>query len=78
VSYETTVRYAPGEVTPEQLEEYKQKYEAARQKAQLADDRYHAAYYVYSDALAELRKAESVYVWAQRGMVQEVTSENHP
>lgn len=66
----TTHKFAPGEVTSEQLEQYRQKYDTALRKKQIADDRYHAAYYVYSDALAELRAAESVYVWAKHGMVK--------
>lgn len=66
----TTTTFVPGEVTPEQLEQYRREHDAALQKKQTADDRYHAAYYVYCDALAELREAESVYVWAKQGMVK--------
>lgn len=65
-----THKFEPGEVTPEQMEQYRQTYEAALQKKRIADDRYHAAYYVYCDALANFKTAESVYVWAQHGMVE--------
>lgn len=66
----TAHKFSPGEVTPEQLEQYRQKYEAAQKKKQIAYDRYQAAYYVYADVSIELRAAEAVYVWAQRGMVE--------
>lgn len=73
MSYDVATKFAPGEVTPEQLEKYRQKYEEALRNKKLADDRYHAAYFAYSAALAVLTKAESVYEWAKHGMVQEPT-----
>lgn len=66
----TAHKFAPGKISPEQLEKYRQEYDAARQKHRDAYDRYQAAYYVYADASIELRAAENVYVWAQRGMVE--------
>lgn len=63
-------QYAPGEVTPEQLREYRNRFEAARIGKLNATARYNAAYRAYCDALLEHREAESLYVWAQQGMVR--------
>jgi hypothetical protein len=68
--YGVTARYAPGPITPEQVEEYRQKFEAARQKEREAREWYEAAYRLYCDALYERKEAEAVYLLAQRGMVQ--------
>lgn len=71
MSDRTTARFAPGEVSPEQLEQFRLAYEAAKAATRHANTLYNEAYRAWCDELAELRKAESVYVWAQRGMVQE-------
>lgn len=65
-----TQKFEPGIVTPEQLEEYRQRYEAAKMATMQADRLYVGAYIAWCNEMAELRKAESVYVWAQKGMVQ--------
>jgi uncharacterized membrane protein len=64
-----TTHYAPGEVTPEQLEEYRLAYEAARQKEEEMTRRLRAAYCAYADALRECREADSVYGWAKQRMI---------
>lgn len=71
MSYHVTARFAPGEVTPEQLEELRKAYEAAKQKEKVTLRQYEAAYGVYSDALFERRKAENIYEWAKHGMVSQ-------
>lgn len=70
----TTARFAPGEVTPEQLEQYRLAYAIARHKENQALWQYEEAYRVYCDAMRERQKSESVYFWAQHGMVQDTTS----
>jgi hypothetical protein len=59
----TSRKFAPGEVTPEQLEKYKEKYEAALENEV-------KAYARYWDRLHERKAAESIYVWAKQGMVE--------
>lgn len=71
MSYDVATKFAPGEVTPEQLKQHRLVYAAARQKEKEALWRYEAAYHAYSDALFECRKVRNVYEWAKHGMVQE-------
>jgi hypothetical protein len=64
------LKFEPGEVTPEQLEEYRQAFDAAMKKKQKADSRYINAYYASCDAEDELRLAKNIYEWAHHGMVE--------
>lgn len=66
----TRITFAPGEVTPEQLEQYRMRYEAARQEERQAYERYEATYWAWCDTLSPLKEAESVYTWAKHGMVK--------
>jgi tripartite-type tricarboxylate transporter receptor subunit TctC len=66
-----THKFAPGEVTPEQLEKYRQAFDAAMKKKQKADGRYITAYYASCDAETELRLARDIYEWAHHGMVED-------
>jgi type VI protein secretion system component VasF len=66
----TALEFEPGEVTPEQLVQYRQAYEAAQKREAAAGDRYFAAYFAYCAALDERKKAEFIYVWAKQGMVE--------
>jgi hypothetical protein len=68
-----TAKFSPGEVTPEQLEKFKQACEAADRDYSRAVVAYLRAYREMCDLEQELGRCTDVYGWAKRGMVLEPT-----
>lgn len=64
-------KFAPGEVTPEQLEEYRKRMERAQRRERNAFALIVQLIEAHGEMMAACEDATLVYVWAQQGMVRQ-------